>query len=168
VAGVLFLSGCGGVLGPEVSPVVEALPEVACTVAAAAADDQNYTSAITGDAFTGLPEDDISVAANRERIFSGHVEALEKATATVDGLAPATDIEKRLVQAAKDDIVAVMSLVETDRKFAPGDPKAPLPEVFPTALDDAVEQSSQDVRAAFNTCTLPEDVRRRQKAYGGG
>ena len=168
VAGALVLSACGGVLGPTVSSVIEGLPDVACTVAAAAADDQSYTSAISGDAFRGRSEDDISVKENRERIFDAHVTALETAKSAVEALEPASDLEKQLVQAAKGDVDAALTLATNDREYAPGDPKAPLPEVFPTRLDEAVEQSSQDIRAAFNTCVLPEDVVRRQKAYGGG
>lgn len=141
---------------------------MACTVAAAAADDQHYTSAISGDAFRGRPEDNISVAANRERIFEYHIAELESAKTVVDGLTPTTEIETSLVEAAKADIDAALTLVTNDRKYAPGDPKAPLPEVFPTVLDETVEQSSQDIRAAFEVCELPEDVVRRQKAYGGG
>jgi hypothetical protein len=166
-AGALFLSACGGVLGPTVSPVIEELPDIACTVAAVAADDQNYTSAITGDTFTGEPEDDFSVEASRTRIFNEHLASLDEAAATLDGLEPADDLEKELVQAAQDDVQAARTLATNDGKYAPGDPNAPLPEVFPTSLDEAVEQSSQDIKDVFGTCTLPADVLRRQRAYGG-
>jgi hypothetical protein len=154
-----------------VSPVIDRLPDVACAVAAATADDQNYTSAISvasGDPFSGLPEDDIRVPANRDRIFSAHVHTLERERRALESLRPATDVEKQLVAAAKDDVAAALTLVTNDRRFAPGDPKAPLPEVFPTRLDEAVDESSQDIKAAFGECSLPADVVRRQKAYGGG
>lgn len=154
-------------LGPTVSPVVEQLPDIACTVAAVAADDQNYTSAITGGTFTGTPEDDFSVEVSRKRIFAEHLASLDRATATLDGLEPANDLEKELVQAAVDDVKAARTLATNDRDYAPGDPTAPIPEVFPTHLDEAVEQSSQDIKNVFGICALPADVQRRQRAYGG-
>lgn len=153
------------------SPVIQKLPEVACVVAAAAADDQSYTSAISltaGDPFPGKAEDDLRVAVNRERIFSAHVRALERERTALENLHPASDVERQLTRAAKDDIVAALTLATNDRRYAPGDPKAPLPEVFPTRLDEAVDQSSQDIKDAFGECSLPADVVRRQKAYGGG
>jgi hypothetical protein len=160
------------VLGPTVSPVIQKLPDVACTVAAVAADDESYTTAISlvisGDRFAGDPRDDFRVPANRERIFGGHLRTLERAKRTVDGLDPATDVERRLVEAAREDVDTATTLAANDRRFAPGDPAAPIPEVFPTRLDDAVEQTSQDIRTAFRKCTIPPDVLRRQKAYGGG
>lgn len=153
------------------SPVIQKLPEVACTVAAAAADDQSYTSAISlaaGDPFPGTAEDDFRTPANRERIFSAHVSALGRERTAVGNLDPASDVEKQLVRAAKEDIAAALTLVTNDRRYAPGDPEAPLPELFPTRLDEAVDESSQDIKGAFGKCSLPADVVRRQKAYGGG
>jgi hypothetical protein len=147
--------------------VVQQLPDVACAVAAVAADDQNYTSAITGDSFRGQPEDDFGVAESRKRIFAAHLSALDKATKALSGLRPADELEEQLVQAAKDDVEAARTLATNDRDYAPGDPTAPIPEVFPTSLDEAVEQSSQDIKDVFGTCVLPADVVRRQKAYGG-
>ena len=171
MAGAALLSACGGVLGPAAGSTVEALAPVACTIAAATADDQSYTSIATsaGGKFTGSRTDDLTVAANRDRIFGQRLRELQRAKETVAGLTSANDTEKALLEAAELDIEAAIDLVSYDRAWAPGDPKAPEPPLeFPTLLDEAIGESSQDIREAFATCSLPVDVVRRQQAYGGG
>lgn len=155
-------------LGGAVTPTIEALRPVACTITQANAENLTYTNAFAAGTFTGAKADDLEVRANRERIFAPLLATLRRQQADVAALKPSTPEEKALVTAALADVKASIQLMDFDRRWAPTDASAPLaPDVFPTDLDEAISSSSQDVRQTFDGCTLPAETLRRQKAYGG-
>jgi hypothetical protein len=173
VAGAAFVvSGCGGVLGPKVSDTVKALVPVSCAINNANIDNNSYTQAAS-DALQGFPydgdkADDLTVPANRKRIFTQRQAELAKAQTTVDGLKPEGAFEKSLVAAARQDLRALEPAIAFDLRYSPTDLNAPTaPDVPPNELSNAIEGSSAEVTKAFNACKLPADVARRQTAYGG-
>lgn len=168
----LALTGCGGVLGPEVSEVVTSLAPVACTVETANTEDQSYAAAVTERLnrfpFEGLPRDDLRRPAVRRQVFATRVAELERAGPVLEGLTPSTDLERSLVGALQADVRDALATARYNLRWAPADPEAPVPpDVSTDRLVNALENSSDDVRSAFAGCRIPADVARRKAAYEG-
>jgi hypothetical protein len=164
--------GCGGVLGPAVSPTVSALVPVSCAIDDANIENTNYVQAasdsLNGFPFTGNPEDDLTKAVNRRRVFTQRIAELSKAQRTLAGLRPKTDFEKSLVQAARADIRALAPEMRFSLRYAPDDVNAPTgPNNPANNLSSEVATSSAQIKNAFSACSRPADLIRRQKAYGG-
>jgi hypothetical protein len=168
-AAALLVSGCGGAAG--VSDTIARLVPAACAIEHAGVEDSNYASALTNVIndfpFTGLAEDDLSNPANRRRIFTARIDELRAQVRTVATLTPSTDLERRLVSAAKRDLSAMIQAMNYDLRWPPGDPNAPPSADLPTSLGDTAQTASDAVRSALNKCPALPDQERRTKAYSG-
>ena len=171
-AAPLVAIGCGGVLGPAVSPTVSALVPVSCAIDDANIENTNYVQAesdwLNGFSFTGNPKDDLMRAVNRRRVFTQRIAELTEARHTVAGLRPKTDFEKALVRAARADIRALAPEMRYGLTYAPNDKNAPTgPDNPANNLSSEVATSSAQIKKAFSACKTPADLVRRQQAYGG-
>jgi hypothetical protein len=158
-----------------VSDTVKALVPVSCAINNANIDNTSYgqaainaLGAATGQGipYTGGKADDLTIAANRKRIFGQRQAELAKAQRTVDGLKPEGAFEKSLVSGARSDLRGLKAAIAFDLKYPPQNAPA-APDVTPNELSNAIEGSSADIAKAFDACKLPADVARRQAAYGG-
>jgi hypothetical protein len=168
-AAALLLTGCGGAAGGNVSDTITALAPAACAIEHASVEDANYASALTnvinGFPFTGLPEDDLVKAENRQRIFTARVDELRAQVRAVNGLSPSTDLERRLVAAARSDLAAMIRAMRYDLQWAPGDQNAPPSADLPTALGNTAQTAPAAVRTALAECPALPDQQRRTTAY---
>jgi hypothetical protein len=174
VGATLLLAGCGGVLGGKGldDEAAGKLASVACAITNASGDDTNYAAAITNAqldiTFEGLPEDDLTKNPRRIAIFKERRAELAQANVDLAAIKPTTTLETTFVDAAKADLSEAIQLVEFDLKWAPGDPKAPdPPQVIPTRFSTLVEEQTADGQKLLRVCTVPADLARRSKAYGG-
>jgi multidrug efflux pump subunit AcrA (membrane-fusion protein) len=171
IAGVtLVLGGCGGLLGAKsiAQELTTKLGQVSCTIAKAAAEDANYTTAtgLAKGAFKGNPADDLSNTARRKLIFSQRLSEIAGATATVAALRPVTPTEKALVAAAAANLTDLHALLTFDQAHSPFDNSGALPDGSGGQLEAAVqEQLRPDEQGPFKTCSKPPDLVRRSAAY---
>jgi hypothetical protein len=168
-AAALAAAGCGGTAGGRVSETVTALRPVACAIEHAGREDANYATAlsnvINGFTFSGVAEDDLSSAANRQRIFTARIDDLRAQAPALAALSPGDDLERRLVSAARRDLAAMMRAMRYDLQWAPGDPNAPPSADLPTGLGDVAQTAPAAVRRALGNCPALPDQDRRTKAY---
>ena len=118
--------------------------------------------------FEGETQDDLTKAPRRVAIFTARRGELEKADAALKAFKASDAREKAFVAAAKADLAEVTQLVAFDLKWAPGDTKAPdPPSVVPTRFSTLIESESAAGQKLLRACTVPADLARRTKAYGG-
>src|SRR5262249_3623286 len=130
---VAFASGCGGVLGAAVSDKVKASVPLGCAIQHANRENDVYFGALdiaTGNSttkFHGFKTDDLSVNANRRRIFGARLAELDKnAGLAASDEGALNDEERQILSAMRDDLAATRILMHYDMRWAPGDRKAPL------------------------------------------
>ena len=152
-AAALLLSGCGGASGGKVSDTINGLVPAACAIEHASIEDSNYAAALTNVIndfpFTGAAQDDLTNPANRQRIFTERVDELRAQVRAVSALTPSTDLEHRLVSAARSDLSAMIQAMNYDLTWPPGDPNSPPSADLPTSLGDEAQTAPDSVRKAL-------------------
>ena len=169
----LVASGCGGVLGSDVSDKVKASVPLGCAIQHANRENDVYSAAVdmafgnSTTKFRGFKSDDLSVDANRRRIFSARLKELNNhAGLAANDEGALNDEERQILAAMRADLVATRILMRFDMRYAPGDPKAPLSTEVATNLSDLLVGASSGIKTAFATCPVVPASERRAFEYG--
>ena len=170
---VLVASGCGGVLGSAVSDKVKASVPLGCAIQHANRENDVYFAALdiaTGNSttkFHGFKSDDLSVDANRRRIFGARLAELDKnAGLAANDKGALNDEERSILRAMRDDLVASRILMRYDMRYSPGDRNVPVSTEVATNLSDLVGGASNGIKTAFANCPVVPASERRAFEYG--
>src|SRR5262249_13467626 len=117
--------------------------------------------------FRGPKSDDLSVAANRRRIFGARLAELDKnAGLAASDEGALNDEERSILSAMRDDLVAWRILMRYDMHYAPDDRNAPLSTEVATNLSDLIGGASSGIKTAFANCPVVPASERRAFEYG--
>jgi len=169
----LAASGCGGVLGSSVSDTIKASAPLGCAIDHANRENDVYSAAVdmafgtSPQKFRGFKSDDLSVDANRRRIFGARLAELARtAKDAASDKGTQNDEERQILAAMRADLTATRILMRYDTRFAPGDTKAPLSTEVATNLSDLLVGASSGIKKALGNCTVIPASERRAFEYG--
>jgi len=169
----LVASGCGGVLGSSVSDTIKASAPLGCAIQHANRENDVYSAAVdmafgnSGQKFRGFKSDNLSVDANRRRIFGARLAELARtAHDAASDKGAQSDEERQVLAAMRADLTATRILMRYDMRWAPGDPKAPLSTEVATNLSDLLVGASSGIKTAFANCPVIPASERRAFEYG--